>query len=936
MEKDISDRQPLKSLCANSINSPKKRKYTEVEDKSLDPLQLAKIQDSPDLCWVSLLRLEEQGIKPDTPVIPSVKSRIRKLTEQDGQNINRDASTGGMETELEEESYSEDLFSFSTETRRTRNTSEVTGGPTVQSILETFEMKQIPDAPAPPPPMESILSTSAVRGQLLNQSETAPSVSTIDRLRKEREQELQMVCETLDRENPWREESKRCRMMRSVDQAPVVSSNVKKMGNRIRKGRGKVNMSPLQLCDAQQSDEESTSSDVEDLAHDHIKSDFTLHQSNGHSVSFLEVCLEDNSVEEKGSGKSFSPNRKVTFALESETIPSPGYAEGDTGSCLELEGPDARNGLSPKETEEKEGNELMNSSQIIDQIFEGMLDGSEGLGESLEQDQDIPEGNEDELDLLPISILSPLAKSVNLESITTPLNSVVSSLPELSQTSLHSTDGELPAHLAQVPLVLEDSAPFYSIDAYRTLQSSPLQAGEAGIPVEVKTSLKVNTAERALDSGDLNIEDKIKALNEEVNALQRIIQQTCHALSFCVDEEHGKGTREEAEAERLLLVSTEKQLGLLNLLKCLKDENTLEEERIPSKSGPKPCRGSITISDIHLPLKVDYVCSAMCHTGRTSHYFLMLIRFGSHYIMATPLASTEDVRTGDTILFPTSVALNDIASNFEIDIEVFDLSQSRNAAEGEKRESSKPKITPKKLLNSRMKSSGISPACNLSTGSTVRISNFLLVGSLKLTLKSLGKNKFPLDKVPFLSPLEGNIYLKLQCCGHSKVEHRGFLTMFQDVGGFGDWHRYWCVLSSNCISYWTYPDQEKIKDPLGQINLANCTNTWIEAASREFCARPHTLELITMRPQQDNDRESLVTQCHNTLCFTKNWLSADTKEKRNAWMEHLNQVLVDLRTWQTGPSIGMCLPLHSQKDHNGPPVCEPEPYKVSELQGFSQ
>ncbi|KAJ8783124.1 hypothetical protein J1605_009732 [Eschrichtius robustus] len=30
----------------------------------------------------------------------------------------------------------------------------------------------------------------------------------------------------------------------------------------------------------------------------------------------------------------------------------------------------------------------------------------------------------------------------------------------------------------------------------------------------------------------------------------------------------------------------------------------------------------------------------------------------------------------------------------------------------------------------------------------------------------------------------------------------------------------------------------------------------------------------------------------------RNWLSADTKEERDLWMQKLNQVLVDIRLWQ--------------------------------------
>uniref|UniRef100_A0A2K6GBY1 Anillin n=1 Tax=Propithecus coquereli TaxID=379532 RepID=A0A2K6GBY1_PROCO len=210
-------------------------------------------------------------------------------------------------------------------------------------------------------------------------------------------------------------------------------------------------------------------------------------------------------------------------------------------------------------------------------------------------------------------------------------------------------------------------------------------------------------------------------------------------------------------------------------------------------------------------------------------------------------------------------------------------------------------ITPKRLLTS-MSTLNISSFFTVMASpgglNAVRTSNFALVGSYTLSLSSVGNTKFVLDKVPFLSPLEGHIYLKIKCQVNSSVEERGFLTIFEDVSGFGAWHRRWCVLSGNCISYWTYPDDEKRKNPIGRINLANCTSHQIEPANREFCARRNTFELITVRPQREDDRETLVSQCRDTLCVTKNWLSADTKEERDLWMQKLNQVLVDIRLWQ--------------------------------------
>jgi actin-binding protein anillin len=43
------------------------------------------------------------------------------------------------------------------------------------------------------------------------------------------------------------------------------------------------------------------------------------------------------------------------------------------------------------------------------------------------------------------------------------------------------------------------------------------------------------------------------------------------------------------------------------------------------------------------------------------------------------------------------------------------------------------------------------------------------------------------------------------------VVEKGFLTMFEDVSGFGAWHRRWCVLEGALLSYWKYPDDEKRK-----------------------------------------------------------------------------------------------------------------------------
>ncbi|XP_044126087.1 anillin-like isoform X1 [Bufo gargarizans] len=836
-------RQPLKRLCSDFTNeSPRKRRYTAAEDGAENRVPGAQEEPSNGT-WPSLLRCTEREVKPDTPAIASVRSRIQRFQERrrraDGAHDMKVDSLPWTESEVVVSGLMDAVSEEEVEQLagcRDEGTVEKAGGK--WGLEEHLPMAH---------------STLATQRPLHSDEEPA-STETASRLRKERQEELAMVCAVLDRSNPWRAASMRQPQKRALMPTTQDLSGGRRR-RRVRTGRGRVKMGPI--LDSDSSGSESVEYSLEG-------SDGSLDISDDRCVSSLEVRLRRSCDSD---------------CLAPEEPPS--------SLC------DAADGSSP-EAVIPDGDErriTLNSSELIDRIFEGVLDVSEAA-------------EEPDVDLPPVSILSPLTKSLDIQAAISPLSSVVSSLPELH---------EEPPETPKTSIIEETHLP-YSIDTYRTLQRNVLEEPTSQRRLAIKNHLpKRQTEERV----PMDAKEKIKLLSKEVTSLQRIIEQSCCALSYCVDAEHGKGTRQEAEAERLLLLSCEKKAALLTELERLRGGRS--EEPLSSPGGElRPCRGSVTLSEIRLPLKVDYVCSTILETGPAGHYFVILIRYGAYDVVATPLASASDAQTGDTIIFPTTVTLKDASADFRIEIEVYSLAQVGTALILDKRKSLKPKITPKKLLSSR-KSSLNSPAYSPAVNTPLRSSNFLLVGSLNLTLDSLGRLKFPLekmklegkvgrllgnhfqDKVPFLSPLEGNLYLKVQCQSHSSVQRSGFLTMFEDVSGLGAWHRRWCVLSGNTLSFWAYPDQENCKEPLGRTNLINCTSAKVEAAMRESCARPNTLELVTMRPQREDDVDSLVTQCRNMLCFTKSWLSADTREDRQLWMDSLNQVLLDLRTWKTSP-----------------------------------
>ncbi|XP_057624005.1 anillin isoform X2 [Chionomys nivalis] len=623
-------------------------------------------------------------------------------------------------------------------------------------------------------------------------------------------------------------------------------------------------------------------------------------------VAENQTAVKISSAEPSGSTESKmtkSSPLKITLFLEEEKslkVTSDLKAEQETEVVREIE---------------MNVDDDINSSKVINDIFsdvleEGELDVEKSPEELERVEADNSEEQEDALNISSMSLLSPLAQTVGVVSLESVISSPKLELGGTSPSAASPKPGKfqrtrVPRAESGDSISSEDRDLLYSIDAYRSQRFKEAERPSIKQVIVRKEDVASKLGEKNnVFSCQVNIKQKMQELNNDINLQQTVIYQASQALNCCVDEEHGKGSLEEAEAERLLLIATEKRALLIDELNKLKNEGPQRRKKagIVSQSEFVPSKGSVTLSEICLPLKADFVCSTAQKPDASNYYYLIMLKAGADHMVATPLASTSNSLSGDALTFTTTFTLNDVSNDFEINVEVYSLVQKKDSSgPDKKKKASKSKaITPKRLLTSITSKSNLHSSVMASPGglSAVRTSNFTLVGSHTLSLSSVGDTKFALDKVPFLSPLEGHICLKISCQVNSSVEEKGFLTIFEDVSGFGAWHRRWCVLSGNCISYWTYPDDERRKNPVGRINLANCISHQVEPANREFCARRNTMELITVRPQREDDRETLVSQCRDTLCVTKNWLSADTKEERDLWMQKLNQVIVDIRLWQ--------------------------------------
>ncbi|XP_068940516.1 anillin isoform X2 [Petaurus breviceps papuanus] len=755
------------------------------------------------------------------------------------------------------------------------------GGAGIKPFLERFgercqeHTRVSPAVPTPPRAPLVTPNTKALQERLLKQKAAPSSATFSQQLKQEREKELACLRGRLDKGNLWTVDS-RSKRREDKEAAPCQDDLPGEHPADPRKEQAAAPQTPLKSP--------GTGNEPAGIP----KSEMT-------TSSPLKITLF---LEEK------SP--KVTLVPEVE-----------------------------KQTEEAHDGEkrvrdddVLNSSRVISDIFSDVLE-ENGLGlepQESSEDADSLDEPEGALNISSMSLLTPLVETVAVRS-----PEVFASSPSLeTKESSASDESSKPGKFQRTRVPRAESGDSissgdrdlpYSIDAYRSQRFRETERPSIKQVIVRREDVSSKLEERTpAFPHPVNSKQKIQELNNEINLQQTVIYQASQALNCCIDGEHGKGSLEEAEAERLLLIATEKRAALIEELNRLKAEGPQRRPRASPTSGElAPSRGSIALSEFRLPLKADFICDP-AQRAEATNYYLIMLKAGAENMVTTPLASTADSLSGDALTFPTTFTLQDVSNDFEISVEVYSLVQKKaSAGPDKKKKTSKAKaITPKRLLTSITAKGSLHSSVMASPGGlhAVRTSSFMLVGSHTLSLSSIGSSKFALDKinydvkerellgymfhdkVPFLCPLEGHIYLKIKCQVNSFVEEKGFLTIFEDVSGFGAWHRRWCALSGNCISYWTYPDDEKRKTPLGRINLANCTSRQIEPASREFCARRNTFELVTVRPQREDDKETLVSQCRDTLCVTKNWLSADTKEERDLWMQKLNQVLVDIRLWQ--------------------------------------
>ncbi|XP_016958365.1 anillin isoform X2 [Drosophila biarmipes] len=429
---------------------------------------------------------------------------------------------------------------------------------------------------------------------------------------------------------------------------------------------------------------------------------------------------------------------------------------------------------------------------------------------------------------------------------------------------------------------------------HRLEYDSPQQGQNAGADVtdnqtdeddeELQNARELNEASQA--------QDKIKKLLSEVCKQQQVIGQASQALNLCAATVEFSGSTESVEGERYLLLATHRRQACLDEVQRLRVENSIRPVGAPKE------KGLLTVKDITIPLRQEYV-RKMASNNINGHHLVCLLKYNEH-VLATKTVPTMPGLL--SVKFPDVLQLNNVYADFRITLEIYGMLAQRDQLPHELKyhinlnKKGGVKTPKKKGGENRL----VMPPVQSPAGPhVVRTPQLVQYGFAIFSLREIQRTTWTLTQVLGVSPLEGVVHMKVNCELSVSVEYKGFLTMFEDISGFGAWHRRWCYLNGSVINYWKYPDDEKRKTPMGSIDLNACNSQKVTTAPRDICARLNTMLLECERPALETDQESLIIVPNGPTTTVRHLLSADTKEEREEWCAYLNKALTLLRAWGT-------------------------------------
>lgn len=382
-------------------------------------------------------------------------------------------------------------------------------------------------------------------------------------------------------------------------------------------------------------------------------------------------------------------------------------------------------------------------------------------------------------------------------------------------------------------------------------------------------------------------EATLKRLHEAIIVQQDQICQASRALAFCRQNTHFRGSREEVDAQRALLIATERRRAYV-----------VERDRIMNSRGlvisnerASEPRGTLTFSYMAVKLSRDYInMYVRSHSECYQYYFIVLIKHGENVLHTSLASSSQGVKSG-FVEFSHYIQLCGLTTDFTCTVEIYAL---RTAFEEKGQDKAKKQSTWKRMVTTPISGSLLSHSAGSATlpGSSSRPvcvidPGFQKVGYVTLNRSQIKKQKFYMTDA--MEPLDGNLVLNMRCFAEEvdPLEMRGFISLYQIVSGLGAWTRFWCVLNNGQMRFWRYLEDEEKKSPSVTLDLSKCLSN-VSEVSPSVASLPHSIQVDVALGDEEMPTEEI-----------RLLLAAESHEMKLRWTEVINTAIRNAHLWES-------------------------------------
>ena len=209
----------------------------------------------------------------------------------------------------------------------------------------------------------------------------------------------------------------------------------------------------------------------------------------------------------------------------------------------------------------------------------------------------------------------------------------------------------------------------HSISMYR--KQKPAEINCTPVRRIVRPSETKSPEQSSPLSPSSNISVRIRELQEQENIQLSVISQASGAISVVSSRPQQQGTTQHIEAEKLLLVASQKRIAAQNEIQRLKAEGAgAMTSRSWGVDIEDLCRGSLCINNISLPLKEDFLTKRI---SASKVYHIMVLVKHRDQVITSQILNTPDCIVEKSVTFPNLIALHNLSSDFNVTLEVYML-----------------------------------------------------------------------------------------------------------------------------------------------------------------------------------------------------------------------------------------------------------------------